>query len=397
MGLERDRPHVSRRSLSAQFLLLLLLLGGSAFLFSSAPQPSNAQVVLPEGGDVTSPPPSFAPARLLPATRVSGGFSPPGTVARPRVLVLYAYTHNSPVSLANLKYFLRYGVETRATLFAGSAGRPTHVDDTFIVSRGPSDPALPAELTSAAAASSGDIQIVQRSSSSHAGDFCAYSLALNVTRVGGRRPAYTHFILLNSAVRGPFLPSYAGSWLSVFLSPLAGAAGALTPWGGPPPSTRLRMVGLTIACWHAEHAPSWGWSKLHVQSMLFALDAAGLRIAAAQFGCNAGAQHDVAVTQSLLNAGHAVRVLQGSWRGVDVVKEGLGSVDYTKRCGVTASGEGNGQTGDPWYPGMYDGGSLSAYETVFVLSMPNRGDFGLAHASRVARMGGRTGVGGAEG
>jgi hypothetical protein len=82
-------------------------------------------------------------------------------------------------------------------------------------------------------------------------DFGGWRHALD--RVAWRNGTYSHFVFMNSSVRGPFLPSYLPRtfhWTTLFTQFITDPS--LAP--GP-----VKLVGLTISCFQTPHVQSMLW------------------------------------------------------------------------------------------------------------------------------------------
>lgn len=112
---------------------------------------------------------------------------------------------------------------------------------------------------------------------------------------------YKYFVLMNSSVRGPFLPRYYQSrpWTRAFTDLL---------------SDEVKLVGTTISC----------EISVHIQSMVLATDRVGLGAiaAAGALGCPdsphaAVLMYELASSAAILDAGHNIGCLLTRYRGID--------------------------------------------------------------------------------
>ena len=309
--------------------------------------------------------------------RGGGGARPPPLPPQQqqqRVLVVYTYA-DAPWRERNLRFFLRHGV-----LPALADGTP--VDYTFIL-HGPPPLALFRELNvpyqvmvvteDRRQEAEGEVlswgqelpgraavRIVLRDNVGF--DYCGARLVLQ-HGWAARAGAYTHFVLISSAARGPFVPAYASAvltWLDAFLDQL---------------SDRVRLVGATINCLDSLRAAGSGeFRALHLQSHLLATDLAGLRAMAPHLQCyrsasEAASHGEVGMTQAVLAAGHSAAVLQGSWRGLELSSGALRGQEVARRCSAVSDEGGGG--GDPGMPGAYLRGDVHPLETLFVKTSRN--------------------------
>ncbi len=147
-----------------------------------------------------------------------------------------------------------------------------------------------------------------------------------MTRQTGKN--YDYYVMINSSVRGPFLPTYyKGSWLHIFISRL---------------SSEVKMVGTTANCQHQ-------FGRRHVQSMVFALDKKGYELGQRAFQCHrtkgdAILDGEIPLTGYIEDAGYKTAVLMTSY------------LADPKAC----------DTDDMNYPGQYHGMNFHPYELVFI-------------------------------
>jgi len=114
--------------------------------------------------------------------------------------------------------------------------------------------------------------------------------------------SYQYFLLMNSSVRGPFLPvfySHDRPWTVAFTDLL---------------NDDVKLVGTTISC----------EISLHIQSMVLATDAVGLELieAAGALGCPTSAaaaveMYELPSSEAILDAGYNIASLLARYRGTD--------------------------------------------------------------------------------
>jgi hypothetical protein len=147
-----------------------------------------------------------------------------------RPLILYSH-YETPSSRANAIFFIQHG------LHAGA--------DFIFILNGDSnlDELLPSDTP--------NIRVVKKSNACF--DLGSHGYVLNANKQELVKK-YKRFILMNSSVRGPFLPTWAhdGCWSDIFLNKL---------------TDKVKLVGMTYNCWAD-----------HVQSMVIATDLTGIKI-----------------------------------------------------------------------------------------------------------------------
>jgi hypothetical protein len=246
----------------------------------------------------------------------------------PRALVIYHYFELDDLHRENLEFFLRHAFDDEA-------------DFLFVIAGG-----CTLELPVAP-----NVSYLHMPNAG--GDFAGYASAIHATP-GLER--YSHFIFLNSTVRGPFRPAYSeGSWISVFTGMLRGD---------------VHLAGATINILDADtpictlFAERYGMRRpfSHVQSMIFALDLEGLSFLLDRnfFSRPIGpgkldviADYEILMSQLIISNGWNITCLLPEYC----------SIDYR-----TVEGDINPSSlnGDPCCAGAYFGRSLSPYEVVFI-------------------------------
>lgn len=172
---------------------------------------------------------------------------------------------------------------------------------------------------------------------------------------GGEMRHYTHFVFLDSSVRGPFLPRYihrplpntdhlAGiqaniPWTSVFTDRL-----------GP----EVKLVGRTVSCEVEMHvqAPVWATDRVGLQLLLKhgALDCA-------RDPMTARSHHELAATRAILGAGYRVDCLMLRYQGLNLTRIREMELPCTARD-------------NPSIPFLNDGLPINPLEVVFVAVTP---------------------------
>lgn len=294
--------------------------------------------------------------------------------ASKRVLVIYAYA-DSDWRRNNLGFFFRHGL-TSATedgspvdytfVFNGIA--PLHMFEEYgirysILKRIASDGHdldMDADITGHPSTKREDeanqadglplVRVVVRENAGF--DFCAVK---KVVEYGwAARPGrYTHVVLINASVRGPFMPNYAPfTWVDAFINAIQGD---------------IKLVGTTVNCMVSKRDSKGAFTSLHLQSMVLATDATGLSIIHPQLGCYetmmAAISHgEIGATQALLSAGYGAVAMQSSWNGYPIFAKKLGSAEMHERCSAVLEETG----GDPSLRGAYLGGEVHPYELIFI-------------------------------
>ena len=241
-------------------------------------------------------------------------------------LVLYVYNAEDEEQERSFAYFLRYGI---------TENQPTYriiVTDGPQVKPFPRLPSLPSNAqylkTSLCTTTWGAIDAVSR--------------VLNVQE-------YDYFVVIDSHVRGPFIPSYVSNmhWTEVFTRKLV---------------DNVKMVGSVISC---EGAPKDGnaageWrGNPYVKSHAWATDAEGFARLMAQrgvFRCHKNKWDN----RYHSDAGAALTIFRSGWT-IDSLMSRYQGVDWRS----PATWQCN-QRVPPDYENHYDGISISPYEVVFV-------------------------------
>jgi hypothetical protein len=146
-----------------------------------------------------------------------------------RPLILYVY-HENPNSRTNALYFIKHGLHSLADFVFILNGRTDL--DTFIPQQAP------------------NIVVIKRENSCY--DLGAMGEVL-LANDRALTKKYKRFIMLNSSIRGPFIPTWSPScWTDLFLDKI---------------TDEVKLVGISYDC-------SWKF----IQSMIFATDSKGLEV-----------------------------------------------------------------------------------------------------------------------
>eukprot|EP00276_Gloeochaete_wittrockiana_P022253 CAMPEP_0184339012 /NCGR_PEP_ID=MMETSP1089-20130417/7665_1 /TAXON_ID=38269 ORGANISM="Gloeochaete wittrockiana, Strain SAG46.84" /NCGR_SAMPLE_ID=MMETSP1089 /ASSEMBLY_ACC=CAM_ASM_000445 /LENGTH=337 /DNA_ID=CAMNT_0026665995 /DNA_START=38 /DNA_END=1051 /DNA_ORIENTATION=- len=157
-----------------------------------------------------------------------------------KVLILYAHANGSTIAMENYEYFVGFGL-----LNSNLA------DFVFLLS---GDDAK--DIVSPLLSQYPNAKVIRRAN--YGFDICAYKEYLQGL---DRKDDYSHFIFINSSVRGPFVPLYLRDpWFIAFLIPLHGD---------------IKLSGSYITC----------ELKISVMSMAMATDREGMEILQSVWQC----------------------------------------------------------------------------------------------------------------
>jgi hypothetical protein len=248
--------------------------------------------------------------RLFSSSRARGA-APTAAPVSGRALVVVAYTKADARADDNLRHFLRAGV----------TAHDARADYAIVVSGG-------ALAVDAPELHAPHVTVLRRV------DACAGSGAYSAALIGRNLSRYSHFIFVNSSVRGPFLPLYARRagvhWTRAFTALI---------------DETVKWAGASISC--ATHP--------HVQAAVVVTDAEGLGIVsrAGVFECRAAAPEaaawELGASRAILDAGFNLGSLMARYDGVDFRS--------VSACNAGA---------DPSQRGGNDGFDLDPFEVVFV-------------------------------
>ncbi|ROV89258.1 hypothetical protein VSDG_09072 [Cytospora chrysosperma] len=289
--------------------------------------------------------PYITEGQLNPSGRpLDGPLSPPGDDPW-RPLILYAYS-DTPVARDNLRFFLNHGLHAAADFIFILNGMDNVTAQELLIPQGASN-----------------IRTVLRPNTCF--DLGAYGEVLRGDTVAlGLGPArlelykrYKRFILLNSSVRGPFLPHWGqgACWSELFLSKV---------------NVDTKLVGLTANCWPHFHVQSEVWATDFVgMELLMNPPAPGPNSTTDGFG---GPEEPVALAGCYPDVGRALHaelgatrvMFEAGWK-VDLMMTAFhGIANYSTVCDPQ-------QHGDLLFNGKYFGTNVHPYETVFAKSNRN--------------------------
>lgn len=287
-------------SVLACMSLLLVVLCAVAYTVCLAPSPGLSMSLLSRTGLVcrselqqlasTMPHPGTPPASdMIHVSQLPAYFHP----ELERTLVLYVFAANDPVYLDNLRFFVSSAVR---------ANDPA--DYVFIIQQDAADAGKRTPLSSLPSLPPNARYVEHDNECLDWGTYAwLLSLPTDDPRAVRDQQRYQYFILMNSSVRGPFVPAWADyvmpfdsplfSWTSIFTQPLRayGAAG-------------LHYVGVSIQC-----PLEWPWVT-HVQSYVVATDVEGLSVLrrSSAWKCHASFERavndgEIGASQAMLRAG----------------------------------------------------------------------------------------------
>ncbi|KUI60361.1 hypothetical protein VP1G_07566 [Cytospora mali] len=278
--------------------------------------------------------PYITEGQLNPSGRpLEGPLSPPADDPW-RPLILYAYS-DTPVARDNLRFFLRHGLHAAADFIFILNGMNNVTAQELMIPQGASN-----------------IRTVLRPNTCY--DLGAYgevlrgdliSMGLGPGRIELYR-RYKRFIMLNSSVRGPFLPHWGqgACWTELFLSKV---------------NIDTKLVGLTANCWPHFHVQSEVWATDFVgMELLMHPPPPGPNSTVDSFAGRdepvglAGCYPDLGATRIMFEAGWKVDLMMTAFHGI---------ANYTTVCNPQ-------EHGDLLFNGKYFGTNVHPYETVFAKS-----------------------------
>lgn len=284
--------------------------------------------------------PYITDGQLNPSGRPSKGpLSPPADDPW-RPLILYAFS-DSPVSRDNLRFFLHHGLHAAADFIFILNGMNNETAQELLIPQGASN-----------------IRTVYRPQTCY--ELGAYGEVLRGDKIPlGMGPGrlelykrYKRFIMLNSSVRGPFLPHWGqgACWSDIFLAKV---------------NIQTKLVGMTANCWPNFHVQSEVWATDFVGMELLmhppppSANATNVDAFAAReepvglAGCypdlNKALHAELGATRIMLDAGHRVDLLMSAYHGI---------ANYSAVCDPQ-------EHGDLLWNGKYYGTNVHPYETVF--------------------------------
>ena len=280
------------------------------------------------------------------------------------VLVVYAYAETSITARDNLRFFLKHALLP-----------PAEADFVFVLN-GAHTLALGARggetPEGAAIAARPNVAVVERANTCF--DFGAWGVGVTHARgswlAGDGKAAWPFYVLINSSVRGPFMPlpvASGSAWPAYFVNQLGG-------------EHNVGLVGTSLNCWTATQ-------ETHLQSMFLATHRAGLEdviergelLRCMESHGDAVFGGEIPLSQAFIAANYSLRT---QLRAFARTEPPGGIVTPAAAAATGAAGsrlvelclsllEDNAHSGDVLYPGEYGGLDVSPLETVFFKA--NRG------------------------
>lgn len=276
----------------------------------------------------------------------------------PRTLLLYVFSNNDREYLHNFAFFVAFGM------------KGDNVDYVVIIQK-TEDMSLADKKTLRKTLAKLPEQTTVLIHANECYDTGAVGWALKQPEVASKLDDCTYFIVLNSSVRGPFLPPYfpdKRNWHTLLVRRLGGV-------------TNVRLVGPAISCmdhW-SERRHSFKKSP-HVQTWLFAMDRPGLNLALSDgrpFKCHLDREDaiwdgELGLSRVMLDAGYNIDCLLERYQGVD-----WRLVQNDAYCNDKRNPTGENQ---------FFGTTLSLYATIFVKYKYSHDIVGRSSATNDARL-----------
>lgn len=271
------------------------------------------------------------------------GLGEPGTAMinrrRDATLVIYVYNAADTEHTRNFAFFLRYGISEDGVAYR------------IIVTKGPGVKDFPRLPTLPANA-----QYLRTEQCT--GTWGAIDAVMGLLSV----PDYQYFVVVDSSVRGPFLPPYLASSSSLNEDEDVNTPLHWTEAFTNKIKDHVKLVGSTISCEGApvngNAAAEWRGNPA-VSAHAWATDATGWALLTSQHGvfrCHSNPWEqryhaDVGASLAILKAGWTLDTLLTRYQGVDWTAASAWQCNQRVR---------------PDYEHHYDGISVTPYETVFV-------------------------------
>ena len=283
------------------------------------------------------------------------------TGARVKSIVFYSYYEAGPsqeesgnsntakdMAKRNLRFFIQHGV------LGPNAPTPEDATIVFIINGGHISESIPKHLS--------HVHMLKRPNEGL--EFCGVAEALKAFPGG-----YKYFFMLNSSVRGPFLPNYMPvkvPWTTSVYQML---------------NDKVKLSGVSINCECCARGQAEcnracydedGLKHVHVQSFFLVTDQVGLEIIRPALGCHSTKvdaiyQGEVNISSRILAAGYNIASMDKFWYGHDFTN----ATATETLC--TAVSRGGAHNGDTQYAQSYFGMDHNPYENMFV--KVNRGEF----------------------
>ena len=255
----------------------------------------------------------------------------------------------SYLAKTNLRFFIQNGV------LGPNAPSPEEVTFVFIINGGYVSESIPDYLSNVHTFKRPNVGL----------EFCGVAEALEVFLEG-----FKYFFMINSSIRGPFLPNYFPatiSWTTVAKQTLSDA---------------VKLSGISINCYCCAHdqtdckrscSEKDGLKYLHVQSFFLVTDRTGLEIIRPSLACydnkvDAIFNGEILFTNRILGSGFNVASMNKFWYGHDFREANATASLCTAVAKVTPT-----YNGDTQFAKSYFGMDHNPYESMFIKT--NRGDF----------------------
>lgn len=147
-------------------------------------------------------------------------------------------------------------------------------------------------------------------------DLGTFGWSLKQPSIASKLSSYKYFVMINSSVRGPFVPPYVPNrheWHRLLTRRLGG-------------TTNVRLVGGSISCEGMDSTVQNAYVSFpHVQTWLFAVDREGLRIletAKTPLQCHADRENaiihgEIGASMAIVHAGYNIDCLLEPYQGID--------------------------------------------------------------------------------
>lgn len=233
----------------------------------------------------------------------------PASTKTGKSLLFYVFSHSDPEYLHNFGFFVRFGMLSPS------------VDHVVIIQDAESMP-VEDKYTLAQVVANVPSKTIVLHHVNECYDTGSVGWAMKQPSVAARLDDYDFFIVLNSSVKGPFLPPFFPNrkeWHRVLTKRLGGHNG-------------VHLVGPTISC-EPTYNKRLNQNKIspHVQTWLLAVDRVGLDVLRRDgrpFKCHRDRDDaiwdgEVGLSRVMLEAGHNIDCLLEPYQGVDwrVVKD----------------------------------------------------------------------------
>jgi hypothetical protein len=225
------------------------------------------------------------------------------TTANHDTLIFYIFSDTDPAYVENLRFFVEHGTKSNHADYVVVVQDQAATSDALKNKIGRILKNLPA----------GSIVLHHVNDCYDLGTF---GWSLKQPSIASKLSSYKYFIMVNSSVRGPFVPPYMPDrheWYRLLTRRLGG-------------TTNVRLVGATISCEGMQSTVLNAYlSSPHVQTWLFAVDREGLQIlttAETPLQCHADREDaiingELGASMAILDAGYNIDCLLEPYQGID--------------------------------------------------------------------------------